>query len=1152
MNAFILSHLLIGVTTLGLGVLVFSKNSRGSLNRLWLFFSLTVSFWALGATAIGLTRDADQALRLWKIVHVGVILIAPAFVHFAYEFVDVRERPYLGPMYLCSAGLIGLSLFTDDFIRQTTIMYGGIHYDAPPTPLYLVFMVGWSAAIIYAHWIIFSRYRTATPSKRAQIQYFTVATVLGFCADSTSFLPVFGVESWPQVSFLAPLFPIIMTYAMVRHRLMDIELVIKKTFIYSLLLLLLIAPCYAVLIQAEKIAEPYVRYPVLGCLFVLVAFVFPRIRIRTERSLENILFNRGMDYRQILAGFSKEITSHADLTGVLAATTDTIRRATDAHRADVYLLEDGRYQLARDPSSGAAPGHLVALLEQSADCLLRKALSSSKDPIAGLAQQEMKELSVTLAVPLLFERSLKGFILLSDKDSAGDYSSEEISFLRTVASQLAMAVENIRKHEEVDKLKELDTLKNALFSKVSHELRTPLTNILLPLQRVLFEQGDRLHPENRQEKEAMLSNGLKLLKRINEILDLSKLESGKMKLSTAPADLRAVLDEVVSAASPAAAAVHIELSFASLTAPPPVYVNVEQMEKVFANLVGNALKFTEAGGRVNVEIAEEQEGVVVTVSDTGRGIPEADLPFIFDRFRQVDGATSRMYEGTGLGLALVKELVELHRGRIDVESELGKGSSFRVWLRKGREHLTSEEVTEGAEEAPALDIAERRRGDRRRGDRRQGERRQADREDRQMLELLDVQFADLRPATLLEAEESALPGGEGGDGRRVLVVEDNRDLARNIAKALRHRFSVSIAYDGEEALGLLLQDWPDVVVSDVMMPRMDGFELCSRIRAEERGKRTPVVLLTAKSEVQDRIAGFRQGADHYLAKPFNASELLVVIDSLLSKYDLQRELEYANTELQKALQELAETQVQLVHSARLESVGELAAGVAHEVKNSIYCVRTGLSGIEKRIKKIHEGTLSLESSYPEIVQALGVNAQALDRSLFVVNSLLDFSRANRSRMAPGDLGKGIADTVAILEPRIRDKLELRTSCGVTAPVECKIEEINQIVMNLVLNAHEAIPERGNVSIRTEQADGFVEIRVSDDGPGIPEEHVEKIFLPFFTTKEKSGNSGLGLSIVHNIVKAHHGTVRVESEVGRGTCFTIRLPNKQPSSDGVAP
>ncbi|MCK5655866.1 MAG: response regulator [Candidatus Aureabacteria bacterium] len=696
-----------------------------------------------------------------------------------------------------------------------------------------------------------------------------------------------------------------------------------------------------------------------------------------------------------------------------------------------------------------------------------------------------------------------------------------------------------------DELKKLDTLKNQLFSRVSHELRTPLTNIILPIQNVLAERGETLVPENRNEKKAILNNAYKLMKRINEILDISKVEAGKMEIKVNSNNVHSILKDIIAAALEASKGMEINLAFEPASRLSEIYVDTEKMEKVFSNLISNALKFTDRGGVVKVKTQESENYIEVSISDTGIGISREDIPYIFDKFHQVDGSSSRKYEGTGLGLCLVKEFVDLHHGSVSVTSELGKGSTFTVQLLKGEDHFTKEQIDKNPEFEVSDRSVERRRGDRREEERREGNRQKTEEEDGETIGLLQIQLSDLEQGMRYFAEEEKGEVSDNKGRKSILVVEDNKYLAGNIARSLNKFYNVSIAYNGKQGLDKVRHKIPDLVISDVMMPEMDGNELCEKIKSNEQTQHVPVILLTAKATVEDKIIGLKHGADQYVAKPFNSNELRAVTDSLLTKRELQVRLNKSNLELKKTLHRLEEAQVQLVHTARLESASQLAAGVAHEIKNNIYCLRAGLDGIGKRLFMLSEGKLDIKDAYKSLVKALNTNDKAIKHSLFIINSLLDFSSKNKEGMAFCDLNKGIDNTVNIVLPTIKDKITVRKEYGKLAKTECKIEEINQVIMNMLINGYQAMKHKGTIWIKTSQKEDKVLITVADDGPGIPMEHFDKIFTPFFSTKKEGHNTGLGLSICYNIIRSHYGTIDVKSIPDKGTEFSIILPVKQP-------
>ncbi|RJX28814.1 MAG: response regulator [Desulfurivibrio sp.] len=1167
---------------------------KTTLHRLLFYFNIAVSLWGVGIFLAGIAENEADLIRAWKLAHLGGFYVSPVFFHLICTWCDVRHRKIQIFAYGQALVFCCLIIFTDSIINKL-ILFKGIYFvDVNVVFAMAIFIYVCFIILSYRELIRFLKY--ATGSKRTQTLVIMSGFFLGFLGGNTTTLPSFHINIFhPACNFGITIYVLILSYSIFRHQLMDFTIIIKKTVAYSLVLLLLITPCFVVVILTEKYLPHGLYYPMLAGIFMLVGFVFPRIKVQAERNLENILFKGVFDYREALDKLSKKMATLHNLEELLAISTQTIARAIDTDSFGAYLLGSrGEFVLASSygkkkwqQAAITRESELVSYLRSHDEIIQRNGKKKNGDHDREYPGEALEALGAHLCIPIKFENELRGFMVAAEKASAGEYTREEQKVLSTMTHQLAVAIENSLKYDEINKLnsdleeqvkeieglnvnlekkveerteelrkaneelKELDRLKSEFFSNVSHELRTPLTNIILPIQNVLENSGDKIQTDNRTEKEAILRNAHRLMKQINEILDFSRLEAGKMNIRAAEKDLNALLDDIIAAFKTSAEQMDISLSFTPDPHLASIWVDQEKMEKIFYNLIGNALKFTPRGGKVTVVTrkgmilsnGEPVPAVQCSVKDTGVGISARDLPHIYERFRQADSSTSRKYEGTGLGLYLVKEFVDLHHGEVEVSSRQGEGTEFVIRLRQGRDHFSQEEIALNGQQKEASPAAgaqpDRRRGDRRKHERRSGsdrrsgyDRREMSSEDHDTINFMAVQLSDLdqgRPA----------PEDTGKDPARktILVVEDNRDLAHNIGRCLKPRYNIRLSGNGIEALAKLREELPDLILSDVMMPEMDGYELCRRVKEDALTSHIPVILLTARTATDDRIEGYQHGADHYLAKPFNLLELQVVIASLLSQRELQ-------AKLSTALKTLQETQVQLVHTARLESVGLLAAGLAHEMKNKMYCLRAGLSGISKRLTMLQEGKLTLAETHDSLVAALNTNEKALESALYVVNALLDFSRKNKEGMGFVDLNKGIEDTLTIVMPMVRDKVSIEKDLHEIPQVECRLEEINQVLMNLVINAYQAMTGPGLVRISTSLADSEVVIVVSDNGPGIAEEHLGKIFTPFFSTKPEGKNSGLGLSICYNIIRGHHGAMKVESRPGKGTEFTINLPVRQ--------
>jgi len=416
---------------------------------------------------------------------------------------------------------------------------------------------------------------------------------------------------------------------------------------------------------------------------------------------------------------------------------------------------------------------------------------------------------------------------------------------------------------ETQKLQEIDSLKSRFFANISHEFRTPLTLILGPISKMFEKAKDQ---ETKQELNMMQRNAQRLQRLINQLLDLSKIEAGKMTLQARPENIVALLNRIVQSFESQAKLKGIELKFQSAQDYIIAYIDQDKIENIFYNLLSNALKFTPEGGIVSckIQFVNLKSKIVISVTDTGIGIPPDRLDKIFNRFYQVDDSYTREHEGSGIGLALTKELVDLHHGKIVVQSELNKGTTFTVYLPLEKAHLKPEEIVaetlveEIKPEISKLEFEEPPEGSK-------------------------SARSDLRPSRGLPEPyyRKALP--------IVLIVEDNRDMRSYMQDCLASDYRVIEAVDGEDGLHRAIDKIPDLIISDVMMPKMDGFELCGRLKSDERTSHIPIILLTARASAESKIKGLELGADDYLIKPFDRTELLVRAKNLTEQRRKLRE-----------------------------------------------------------------------------------------------------------------------------------------------------------------------------------------------------------------------------------------------------------------------
>jgi signal transduction histidine kinase/class 3 adenylate cyclase len=451
--------------------------------------------------------------------------------------------------------------------------------------------------------------------------------------------------------------------------------------------------------------------------------------------------------------------------------------------------------------------------------------------------------------------------------------------------------EQTEKLEEANKkLHELDKIKSNFFTNISHEIRTPLTLILSPIESVL--QGDYGETVDNKFFENIQRNAIRLLKLINNLLDFSKIEAGKMIMKIHEADIVAYIKSYIGAVHSSAESKKITLDFVSMHNSVMLWFDKDKIDKILMNLFSNALKFTAAGGAIKVILKDDDHNCYIEFSDTGVGIPADKLNSIFDRFSQADSSSTRKYEGTGIGLALAKELAEMHEGKITAVSKnienypQDHGTTFTVTIPKGKVHfenmehvkfVSNEHLDESIPDHHSARI----------------------KDFTELREKNDTcKLNDIHDEKESAAPAKNKPSRSSNHFNKILIVEDNPDMREFLFFLLKDRYSVNTAVNGVDGLEKAMEIKPDLIISDVMMPLMNGYEMTKKIKEHDILKMIPVLMLTAKVEISNKIEGLEYGADDYLTKPFNSKELITRINSLLKINSLQKELIELNHDLE--------------------------------------------------------------------------------------------------------------------------------------------------------------------------------------------------------------------------------------------------------------
>ncbi|MDR3632569.1 MAG: ATP-binding protein [Isosphaeraceae bacterium] len=698
------------------------------------------------------------------------------------------------------------------------------------------------------------------------------------------------------------------------------------------------------------------------------------------------------------------------------------------------------------------------------------------------------------------------------------FDADYRGFVSLLAGLIASGLANARAYEEERKraeaLAKLDRAKTAFFSNVSHEFRTPLTLMLGPAEDALAAADEPLPPRQRERVEILHRNALRLLKLVNTLLDFSRIEAGRIQAVYEPTDLAALTADLASVFRSAVERAGMRLVVDCPPLPEPVYVDRDMWEKIVLNLISNAFKYT-LEGEIRLALRPLETAVELTVKDTGTGIPADELPRLFERFHRVAGTRGRTHEGTGIGLALVQELVKLHGGTVRAESVLGEGSSFTVSVPLGTSHLPPGAVggsrSLGSTALGATPFVE------------------------EALRWLPEGTDREPPARLLETDRTGiLRRGEAreaaGKARpRILLADDNADMRDYLRRLLAEQYDVEEVTDGASALAAVRRNAPDLVLTDVMMPLLDGFGVLRELRADPATAPLPVIMLSARAGEDARVEGLQAGADDYLVKPFSARELLARVAAHIELADVRRSAARREWELR------AEAEA----ANRMKD--DFLATLSHEL-------RTPLNAIMGWSRLLRSGALGPED-LQEGLDVIDRNTKAqaqliedlLDLSRIVSGNLrLDVQRVNLAEVIDAALA-AVAPAADAREVRIHKMLDSFAAAVSGDPVR-----LQQVVWNLLSNAVKFTPKGRKVQILLERVNSHVEIAVIDTGIGIKPEFLPYVFERFRqadpSTTRRHGGLGLELSIVKHLVEMHGGSVRAKSAgENQGSTFVIQLP-----------
>jgi PAS domain S-box-containing protein len=702
---------------------------------------------------------------------------------------------------------------------------------------------------------------------------------------------------------------------------------------------------------------------------------------------------------------------------------------------------------------------------------------------------------------------------------------------RDITEKKRAEAEIARKNQELERLlsrlRELDELKTQFFANVSHELRTPLALVLGPVERMLAEGGN-LSDGQRRDLDVVRGNAAVLLRQVNDLLDMSRLDAGRMTVDYVATDLAALVRQVAGhfdALAPQRGLAYV------VDAPPalPAQVDAAKVERVLLNLLSNAFKFTPPGGRILVTLREDGAGgAVIAVQDSGPGVPEAQREVIFERFRQAEGSATREVGGTGLGLAIARDFVELQGGTLGVAEAPGGGALFQAALP-----LRAPEGSPVRQLRPASEVRTQALGGG---------------------SGLDGLLQELRRTG--EGTEEETVGPE--DAPLALVVEDNAELRRFIRDGLSDRFRVVTASDGQEGLEKARALSPDVIVSDIMMPRMSGDQMAAALREDEALRDVPVLILSAKADDGLRLRLLRGVVQDYLVKPFSAEELAARVanlsavkrtrDVLLHETESQRQdiegLARDVVEKGRQLREAHEaTQAALARAeAASEAKSDFIRLASHELRSPLTSVIAHLD----LLRRTGRGTLGGREA-----ELLARAEAASDRLAEVVDAVLDLSRIGRRSGGTEEEEIDLAELGREVVRGLQDRAEAKgVRMLMEAPANASLRSDRRLLrmaLGRLLDNAVKFTDRGEVRLRLDRDGDAARITVSDSGRGIAPEVQARIFDPFqggedVRHKHEAG-LGLGLAIARQALLMLGGSLALVSTPGSGSTFTLTVPDE---------
>jgi len=721
MNIFAISGFINGISALIFGLIVYLKNPKQLANKTFGLMTFALAIWAFGYGFWLLTQDKELALFWTRILSVGSTFIPIFFLHWIFALLNLQKKKKLILIFGYILTLIFLSFtFTPLYVKNVIPRLFFLWWPEPGVVYNFYLIFGYLGIVGYGGYELIKTYRSTKGYLREQIKYILLAMFVGFGGGATNFPLWYGIPLLPYGNFLVFLYPFILSYAILKYRLMDIRFVLGRGAIYTLSLITIIALAFLLAFLNNQFFAT-VPFNITGPLILIISILlFQPVFRFFEKFASRYFYYTFYSYQMVLTDLGRKLTQVLELEKLSSLIVTTLMDTMKLDRTVVLLKEPGGKEYKIQKNIGFREENGISLvkdnfltlwLERTQKPLVYEEISliirdtakrEEREKLEKL-QSNMKKIEAALCLPLFIKEKIIGMIVLGNKVSGDPYSEQDINLLTNLANQASIALQNARLYSEVkgfskklereveratkdlkeayEKLKKLDKAKSEFISIASHQLRTPLTAIKGYISMLQEGTYGKLPAKSKRPLNHIYQSNERLIKLVNTLLNISRLEAGRIEMDFKRASLEDIISSVISELRIEAENKELYLKFKKTKTPlPPVSVDREKIREAILNLVDNAVRYTHRGG-ITVKLQRKGSRVLIAVSDTGEGITEGELAKMFESFSRGTAGVRFFTEGAGLGLYVAKKFVEMHNGRIWAESQgQGRGSTFYIEL----------------------------------------------------------------------------------------------------------------------------------------------------------------------------------------------------------------------------------------------------------------------------------------------------------------------------------------------------------------------------------------------------------------------------------------------------------------------------------------